>query len=655
MRTHSLYLRVAAAGVTAACAAALLLAAGPAAAAPAGKARHAPMDIGARERSLGIQQVPKGSANSARRATAAANPYLADGADPATVDWSTWQANMAVAGKAREASRAAPPSPLEVSEAENGAAGTNNTAGNAELISELGTGSLDNPAAELTGELAAPASAPVAIPSAAEDNGSITLAGRLELATKGTTKLTGVLGDGPHGIGSNDEVADGTGDFDFYRVDGDAGDFVTIDLDTPSGGSLDSVLVLWTAAGQSILSNDDFGGSTDSLLTYQLPTNGPFYVSVAGFGDSVPYDPFDSSTGFGGGSTGDYSLTASTRSDVDTYAVNLDPGDVLGLSVTGAAGRLEVHDPADTLVLRSAQDTSAIYPASSPLPGGGNAVLAYVADSGGHYTFRVLGGQGDYQVRAEVYRAGGGTTHVIQRIYLDFDNLCVNTGVFGSSRGDQTLSPMSSFLPNWGLLPSDKSAVISAVVATVKENLSTDPRMRNSTAVIKVLNSRDNKDPMGQPGVSRVIVGGTVDQFGFWTVGLAQSVDPGNFAPGESAVVLLDQMSAPAANNNAASLNGYMTSRSDRIAFIGHALGNVVSHEAGHLLGSFHTDQSDAMVNLMDQGGNAATMYGVGPDGIGGTSDDVDVDFGDDAYSPAEGLAGTQDTMAVTAFGLTKG
>ena len=103
-------------------------------------------------------------------------------------------------------------------------------------------------------------------------------------------------------------------------------------------------------------------------------------------------------------------------------------------------------------------------------------------------------------------------------------------------------------------------------------------------------------------------------------------------------------------------MNSYLTARSDRIAFIGHALGNVVSHEAGHLLGSFHTDQSDAMANLMDQGGgNPSAMYGVGPDGIGGTSDDVDVDFGKDAYSLSEGLAGTQDTLAVTAFGFSRG
>ncbi|MET0862733.1 MAG: hypothetical protein ABWZ98_00215, partial [Nakamurella sp.] len=85
------------------------------------------------------------------------------------------------------------------------------------------------------------------------------------------------------------------------------------------------------------------------------------------------------------------------------------------------------------------------------------------------------------------------------------------------------------------------------------------------------------------------------------------------------------------------------------------AIGNVTSHEAGHLLGNFHTDQSDPEANLMDQGGNAPLMYGVGVDGIGGTPDDVDVDFGVDAYSPSEGLAGTQDTMAVTAFGLTRG
>ena len=45
-------------------------------------------------------------------------------------------------------------------------------------------------------------------------------------------------------------------------------------------------------------------------------------------------------------------------------------------------------------------------------------------------------------------------------------------------------------------------------------------------------------------------------------------------------------------------------------------------------------------------------MFGVGPDGIGGTADDVDVDFGEDAFNPNEGFLGTEDTLSRIAFVL---
>jgi hypothetical protein len=80
-----------------------------------------------------------------------------------------------------------------------------------------------------------------------------------------------------------------------------------------------------------------------------------------------------------------------------------------------------------------------------------------------------------------------------------------------------------------------------------------------------------------------------------------------------------------------------------------------VSHEAGHFLGSFHVDQFDAQANLMDQGGNFPLLYGVGPDGVGGTADDPDVDFGNDTFNPFEGFTGTEETLIRTAFGLSKG
>jgi hypothetical protein len=67
---------------------------------------------------------------------------------------------------------------------------------------------------------------------------------------------------------------------------------------------------------------------------------------------------------------------------------------------------------------------------------------------------------------------------------------------------------------------------------------------------------------------------------------------------------------------------------------------------------NWHVDQYNDVLNLMDQGGNPALLFGVGPDGIGGTADDWDVDFGQDTLNPNEGFTGLENTAARTAWGL---
>jgi hypothetical protein len=91
------------------------------------------------------------------------------------------------------------------------------------------------------------------------------------------------------------------------------------------------------------------------------------------------------------------------------------------------------------------------------------------------------------------------------------------------------------------------------------------------------------------------------------------------------------------------------------VAFVGRGVGNVVSHEAGHYLGNWHVDQFDDDPNLMDQGGNFAAMFGAGPDGVGGTPDDTDVDYGRNRLNPFEGFTGTEDTLNRTAWALAHG
>ena len=83
------------------------------------------------------------------------------------------------------------------------------------------------------------------------------------------------------------------------------------------------------------------------------------------------------------------------------------------------------------------------------------------------------------------------------------------------------------------------------------------------------------------------------------------------------------------------------------------AVGNIVSHEIGHTVGSYHTDFANERHNVMDSGGGffGENLFGVGPDMIGGTGDDENIRFRSDLYSPYEGFTGWENTLNVTAWG----
>ena len=370
-----------------------------------------------------------------------------------------------------------------------------------------------------------------------------------------------------------------------------------------------------------------------------------------------PADPFDSGSGPGAGDEGDYTaLITAADLDADYYAVKLQSGDVLGGVIQGGSPDITVTRPDGVQAVGSTQDASFIYPAASLLPGGGNATFAYVAEEPGWYAVSTAAGEGAYDILLEAHRPGSVSAkkNTVQKVFLDFDGERVNTGVWGGP-GVGTLSPFSSFVAKWGLTNADRNALIDRIVATVKENIRTDLKQQglNDKIDVKVLNSRDNPDQFGKPNVSRVIVGGTIEQSGISTIGIASSIDPGNFEGEDQALVLLDVLSGPADDD--ASLNFYIDASSDRVKFVGTAVGNVVSHEIGHFIGSFHVDQFNDTLNLMDQGGNFPLLYGVGDDGIGGTADDPDVDFGEDVYNPNEGFTGIEDTLNNSAWGFITG
>lgn len=78
---------------------------------------------------------------------------------------------------------------------------------------------------------------------------------------------------------------------------------------------------------------------------------------------------------------------------------------MVAASVTGA-DRLQVFENSGLLVHGSTQDASALYLITSPLPGGGDAVVDHVARRSGRHVVAVDSGSGRYDLTPEVYRPG---------------------------------------------------------------------------------------------------------------------------------------------------------------------------------------------------------------------------------------------------------
>ena len=358
-------------------------------------------------------------------------------------------------------------------------------------------------------------------------------------------------------------------------------------------------------------------------------------------------------------------------------------GDILDIATQGAASEFSVHygqlenptgnniDPTsnpsfgqlwfgvnDGDPVNPVPDQAIFYPSDSPLQIVGNTAFAQVIPETGRYYITVapLAAGGSYTLGLRTYRPVVESLPIgtQQIVFVDFDG-----GIYPRTVFDQSIPPaqgriiypsLRESLPFLGIQEIDDASynrLIDQTMAEVEAQFNTLSNTVNGnngdydlTGIpgeygVTVLNSRDHADPgTNNPLVTRVLIGGSQADVEIGTIGLSSTIDIGNFSMDDIVFGLVDVI-APSilATTPLANTVSVLDAVADFLALL-------VTHEAGHSFGMRHTQVLNTIPNIMDSGGDFPGSIGVGPDGIYGTVDDVQVEFTDDRFAIAEGLVG---------------
>lgn len=557
--------------------------------------------------------------------------------------------------------------------------GDNDSIATAERIRNLNTGTSGRNSAIVSGNLFGELNTRDLVQ--AEDDGSIPLA--LESGvTQGPDgiRFSGVIGDGPS--------AGVVSDFDFVKASLPQGTVFQLAVRTPEPfGDLDPFVTFFAEDGTILGTADDGGDGFDTFVTIVVPFDLTFYMSIGGFGAFFPNNPFDSESGSITGSIGsegeyEFEMTVfPTDGDTDSYSLHLNKGDVLGVAArNNGAPALTIFNP-DGELEKSVIGFGSFAVPESPLPVNGTSVIDYVADETGVYTVQLKNGLGDYELELGVFQpALEADPKRVQLVWLDYNGGPVSKEPWFGFPLITDHTPFRDFLPAWGLSDTqdDVSRITSRITEEVRDNLKQELEEsggNNKFDVVVLGNDGtgipDWLEPHIDAGsfemfgityeVSTIDISGTIPEAFIGTIGIASEIDPGNYSLYDTALVLLDILSAPASGFNANftfSLNDVVLAPSaTKEDLVVTVLANIITHEAGHYLGNWHTDGVFTSVhNMMDEGpGGLFNLAGIGPSGVFGAEDQTDVAFIDDDYSVLEPFTGREDTAVNTAFGLHYG
>lgn len=360
--------------------------------------------------------------------------------------------------------------------------------------------------------------------------------------------------------------------------------------------------------------------------------------------------------------------------DEDWVSFNLNAGDILDARLNSTGGGLpllSLYDSSNVELI--AMNSVATQPAASPLTGSitapvGTAAVSTVISHTGKHFFRISDAGGAYTVTFTVYRPVLESQPVgtVQTLYLDFDGAAFPRNLFGFGPGTVRLSPFARSLAQWGLTAGDEPALINEITQrTIDKFDFLRQNSTNSNVQIRIINNRNSTDPWGAANVSRVIVGGTLLELAgpggtppAGLIGIAESVDVGNFDTTETAIVMMDVLTQDATTVDIA---GNVT----RIQYIAELIASVIAHEAGHFFGGLHQEPLSTVNGIMDQFYDPFVFSGAGVDQIFGTRDDERLNFAVDDYvqytpaTPTNGrqplAGGVDDTINAIGWALTPG
>lgn len=586
--------------------------------------------------------------------------------------WNQMRRNRAIANGAKSGGSSS--GPIVYDEREKGQ-GANDTPDHAERIRSFGLRSGQRNEACINGSLG---DIPTRNLTQVEDDGAIPLA--LATGVDGTAEkiaFSGVIGDGP--------MAGTVSDYDFVRVFLPAGTTFSISVATPEPfGPLDPFVTFYLPDGTIIFQQDDGGNGFDTFVTLTVGANDlDFLMAIGGFGAFEPADPFNSTGGsitgnIGSEGTYDFEMTVFPNGggDVDFFEVHLEKGDVFGAAVDIAGSpRVEIYNQHGELE-KGVTGFGSFADPNSPLPINGTGVIDYVVERNGDYTVGVSGGFGEYKMTLGVYQPEfEREQRRVQFLWIDYNGGPVSKEPWFGFPLVTDHTPFRDFLPALGLPNTDADVrrITNKITHEVRDNIYTEIEQTNVNRNLGVVVL--GNDGTGAPTifdalvaaesftifgitfeVSELEVSGTIAESGISTIGIASTIDPGNYSVYDDALVLLDVLSGPATGlsfNLTARLNDVIlapgVSKEDMVATV---IGNITAHEAGHYLGNFHSSNASATSNIMDEGGNFFNLAGIGPSGVFGGPDAVDLAFVTDVYSFNEGFDGDNNTTINTAFAL---